>query len=58
MQVCFSFDKTAVEQQGYTLEAVHQTVNSLFAARDFPCVSEENVLSFIDKGHGDEWAVM
>lgn len=31
---------------------------SLFAAHYFPCVSERNVLSFIDKGHGDDFATM
>lgn len=58
MQVCFSFDKTAVERQGYTLEAVHQTVKRLFAVYGLPCISEDGVSAFKDKGHGDDFAVM
>lgn len=58
MKVKFSFDKDAVKQRGYTPEAVHQTVKSLFAARGFPCVSENVILTFEDKGHGDDFAAM
>ena len=58
MNVKFSFDKVAVERQGFTLENVHRTIKNLFTAHDFPCVSEGNVLSFTDKGHGDDFAVM
>ena len=54
MQVCFSFDKAAVERQGYTLETVRQTVKRLFAVHGLPCVSEDGVLAFKDKGHGDK----
>ena len=40
MKVKFSFDKAAVERRGHTLEDVHRTVKSLFAAHSLPCVSE------------------
>ena len=58
MNVKFSFDKAIVEWRGFMLEDVHQTIKGLFAAHDFPCVSEEDVLSFTDKGHGDDFAVI
>ncbi len=58
MKVRFSFDKAAVERQGHTLSDVHRTVKSLFAVHDLPCVSEEDVLAFKDKGHGDDFACM
>ena len=58
MKVQFSFDKAAVERQGRTLEDVHRTVKCLFAAHDLPCVSDGNVLTFEDKGHGDDFACM
>ena len=58
MKVRFSFDEAAVKRRGYTLEAVHQTVKSLFAAHDLPCVSDGDTLSFQDKGHGDDFACM
>ncbi|USF28070.1 hypothetical protein N510_003029 [Firmicutes bacterium ASF500] len=58
MKVKFSFDRAAVERRGYTLKTVRQTVKSLFAAHDFPCIFDEGVLTFKDKGHGDDFAIM
>lgn len=58
MNVRFAFDKAAVERRGHTLEAVHQTVKSLFAAHGLPCVSDDGALAFGDKGHGDDFACM
>ena len=58
MKVQFSFDKAAVERRGHTLEAVHQAVKNLFAVHDLPCVSDDGVLAFADKGHGDDFACM
>ncbi len=58
MEVRFSFEKAATERCGYTLEAVHQTIKSLFAVHDLPCVSDGEPLAFQDKGHGDDFAVM
>ena len=58
MKVKFSFDKAAVERRGHTLEDVHRTVKSLFAAHNLPCVFEGDPLSFQDKGHGDDFACM
>lgn len=58
MNVRFSFDKAAVERFGYTLEAVHQAIKSLFATNSLPCVSDGDTLTFIDDGHGDNFAIM
>ena len=58
MKVKFSFDKAAAERRGTTLEGVRQTVKSLFAVHDLPCVSDDNILAFEDKGHGDDFACM
>lgn len=58
MNVKFSFDEAMVKRRGFMLEDVHRTVKSLFTARDFPYVSEGDYLSFADKGHGDDFAVM
>ena len=58
MNVKFSFDKAAVERRGYTLEDVHGTVKSLFTVHDLPCVSDNGILIFKDKGHGDDFAIM
>ena len=45
MNVKFSFDKAIAERRGFMLEDVHRTIKSLFAAHNFPCVSEGDVLS-------------
>ena len=58
MNVKFSFDKTAIERWGFVLEDVHRTIKSLFATHSLPCVSEGDILSLTDKGHGDDFAVM
>ena len=58
MEVRFSFNETAVERRGHTLEDVHQTIKSLFAAHGLPCVPDGDVLVFKDKGHGDDFAAM
>ena len=58
MNVKFSFDKAIAGRRGFTLEDVHRTIKSLFAAHNFPCVSERDALSFTDKGHGDDFAIM
>ena len=52
------FDEDTVERRDFTLEDVRRTIKNLFAAHDFPCVFEGDVLSFTDKGHGDDFAVM
>ena len=58
MNVKFSFDEAMVKRWGFMLEGVHQTIKNLFAAHNFPCVSEGDGLSFADKGHSDDFAVM
>ena len=58
MEVKFSFDKAAAARRGCTLENVHRTIKSLFAAYDLPCVSGGATLAFKDRGHGDDFAIM
>ena len=58
MTVKISFDKVAVERRGCRLNDAHQTVKNLFAVHDLLCVSEDSILAFKDKGHGDDFAVM
>lgn len=38
MRVDMTFDQRKVEQQGYTLDAVRQTVQKSFAAHGLRCV--------------------
>ena len=58
MNVQFSFDKAAIERRGHTLEAVQQIVKNLFAVHNLPCISDNSILAFQDKGHGDDFACM
>ncbi len=52
MKVKFSFDRVAVERQGYTMRDAYRTAKELFTAHDLPCVSDGAVLVF------DDFAVM
>ena len=45
MRVDMTFDQQKVEQQGYTLAAVRQTVQKNFAAHGLHCVQNGPVLS-------------
>lgn len=58
MEVKFAFDKAAAARRGCTLENVHQTIKSLFAAHGLPCVSDGDTLAFNDRGRGNDFAVM
>ncbi len=58
MKVTFTFDKATVERRGRTLEGVRRTIKGLFAVHDLPCTDDSDALSFEDKGHGDDFAVM
>lgn len=58
MKVTFTFDKAAIERRGHTLKDVHRTIKSLFAVRELPCTDDSDALTFEDKGHGDDFAVM
>ena len=58
MNVKFSFDEAMVKRRDFMLEDVHQTIKSLFATHNFPCMFEGDVLSFTDKGHGGDFAIM
>ena len=58
MNVKFFFDKAVAARRGCTLENVHRTIESLFAAYDLPCVSGGDTLAFKDRGHGDDFAIM
>ena len=50
MRVDMTFDQQKVEQQGYTLAAVRQTVQKNFAAHGLHCVQNGPVLSCADCG--------
>ena len=58
MNMKFSFDNAAMERRDCTLEAVRQTIKSLFAAHGLPCVSDGDTLTFKDRGHSDDFAIM
>ncbi len=56
MRVDMTFDQQKVEQQGYTLAAVRQTVQKNFAAHGLRCVQKGPVLSCTDCGNADDFA--
>ena len=56
MRVDMTFDQRKVEQQGYTLDAVRQTVQKSFAAHGLRCVQNGPVLSCTDCGNANDFA--
>lgn len=61
-KVDFTFDRDKVEQWGYTVDAVHQTIKKNFAAKGLRCVEDGETLSFADNGGENDfssmWAIM
>lgn len=47
MRVDFSFNQNLVEVNGYTMTDIYGTVKREFAAKNIPCVSEGEILSFV-----------
>ena len=58
MKVEFAFDEAAVAQQGHTMNDVYYTIKKLFEKYGLPCVSENAVLAFEDKGSKHDFAHM
>lgn len=58
MKVTFTFDEAIVNQQGHTLGDIYYTIKTLFAKYDLPCVSEDSVLAFEDRGGNNDFAHM
>lgn len=58
MRVEFTFDKELAEANGYDMEDIYETIKEEFAAKNLPCVSDGEVLSFADRGHKDDFAHM
>lgn len=58
MKVDFTFDRDKVEQQGYTVDAVHQTIKQHFAAKGLRCVEDGETLSFMDNGRENDFSSM
>ena len=61
MRIEMTFDWQKVERQGWTMEAVQETVRKNFEARGLRCIMEGDALSVVGKGgeqdFSDLWAV-
>ena len=62
MKVEFTFDKEQIQQYGYTVEAVRQTIQKSFAAKGLHCISNGERLSFAGCGGEEDfsnmWAIL
>lgn len=58
MRVDFTFDKNSVEADGYTLEDIYRIIKKEFAAKNLPCVSDKEVLSFGGTGNKNDFSYM
>ena len=56
MRIEMTFDQQKVERQGWTMEAVQETVKKNFEARGLRCIREGNVLSAVGKGGGQDFS--
>ena len=58
MKVEMTFDNAAVTASGYQKQDIYQTIKSAFAKRGLRCSSDNDVLSFEDTGHENDYACM
>ena len=58
MKVEFTFDKEQIQQYGYTVEAVRQTIQKSFAAKGLHCISNGERLSFAGCGGEEDFSNM
>ena len=58
MRVDFTFDIAAIEQGGYTVGDIYNTIKKHFAGRNIPCVSDGDILAFEDTGGKDDFSHM
>lgn len=56
LRVDMTFDQQKVEQQGYTLAAVRQTIQKNFAAHGLRCVQHGSTLTCTGCGSADDFA--
>ncbi|MEI3465217.1 MAG: hypothetical protein V8R07_04870 [Bacteroides fragilis] len=62
MKVKFAFDKEQIQQCGYTVDAVQQTILRGFVAKGLRCVSADEPMTFTDSGRKEDfsnmWAIL
>ena len=62
MKVEFTFDKEQIQQHGYTVDAVRQTILRGFAAKGLCCVSADDPMTFMGRGRKEDfsniWAIL
>ena len=58
MKIEFSFNQSALEKQGYTLDDVYSTIKKHFAGKGLPCIADGEVLAFGDNGQENDYAYM
>lgn len=58
MKVEMTFNNAAVTASGYQKQDIYQTIKSAFAKRGLLCSSDNDVLSFEDTGHENDYACM
>lgn len=58
MKVEFIFDRSKVEQQGYSMPTIYQTIQKNFAAKNQRCTKEQETLAFEDNGGENDFSGM
>ena len=62
MKVEFTFDKAQIQQHGYTVDAVRQTILKGFVAKGLRYVSADEPMTFMGSGRKEDfsnmWAIL
>lgn len=58
MKVDFSFDNEVINQKGYEIADIHNTIKNEFKKRGLLCISDSEILAFTDTGGKDDFAYM
>ena len=62
MKVEFTFDKEQIQQYGYTVDAVKQTILRGFVAKGLRCTSSDGPMTFADSERKEDfsnmWAIL
>ena len=58
MRIEYTFDEAKVEEMGYTMKHVYDSVKRHYAERNLRCVSDNEVLAFEGTGHKDDYSYM
>lgn len=58
MKIEFGFDDRLIDKQGYDKLSIQSIIRNTFLKYDLPCISDDEILTFQDRGREDDFANM